>query len=69
MKSASEVAADARETVSRLQRKVFSAILTRAQAKKLLYPVLVVKVQSSQMELTELQSEMGWLPRRELRSL
>ena len=60
MKSASEVAADARETVSKLQRKVFSAILTRAQAKKFLNPVLVVKVQSSQMELARLQSEMGW---------
>ena len=38
MKSASEVAADAREMVSKLQRKAFSAVLTRAQAKKLLNP-------------------------------
>lgn len=38
MKSASEVAADAREMVSKLQRKAFSAVLTRAQAKKLLSP-------------------------------
>ncbi len=38
IKSASEVAADAREVVSRLQRKAFSAVLTRAQAKKLLNP-------------------------------
>ncbi len=38
IKSASEVAADAREVVSRLQRKAFAAVLTRAQAKKLLNP-------------------------------
>ena len=38
MKSASKVAADARELVSKLQRKAFSAVLTRAQAKKLLNP-------------------------------
>lgn len=36
MKSAAEVAADARERVSKLQRKTFSAVLTRAQAKKYL---------------------------------
>ena len=36
MKSTSEVAADAR--VSKLQRKAFSAVLTRAQANKLLNP-------------------------------
>ncbi|KAI2666736.1 Pro-Pol polyprotein [Labeo rohita] len=34
MKSADEVAVDARERVSKLQRKTFSAVLTRAQAKK-----------------------------------
>ncbi len=38
IKSVSEVAADAREVVSRLQRKAFAAVLTRAQAKKLLNP-------------------------------
>ncbi|KAG1941179.1 hypothetical protein F2P79_016312 [Pimephales promelas] len=38
MKSASEVAADAREVVSKLQRKAFSAVLTRTQAKKQLNP-------------------------------
>lgn len=38
MKSASEVAANARETASQLQRKAFLAVLTRAQAKKLSNP-------------------------------
>ncbi|XP_026082522.1 uncharacterized protein LOC113058643 [Carassius auratus] len=37
IKSASEVAVDAREVVSKLQRKAFSAVLTRVQAKKLLH--------------------------------
>ena len=36
MTSASEVGADAREMVSKLQRKAFSGVLTRTQAKKLL---------------------------------
>lgn len=35
MKSASEVAADARAAVNKLQRKAFSAVLTRAKAMKL----------------------------------
>ncbi|GAA6097417.1 uncharacterized protein LOC108181458 [Tachysurus ichikawai] len=34
VKSAAEIAADARERVSKLQRKTFSAVLTRAQTKK-----------------------------------
>lgn len=38
IKSASEVAAGARAVVSKLQRKIFSAVLTRAQAKELLSP-------------------------------
>ncbi len=38
IKSASEVAADAREMVCKLQRKAFSAVLTRAQDKKLSDP-------------------------------
>ncbi|KAL1247062.1 hypothetical protein QQF64_022438 [Cirrhinus molitorella] len=38
IKSASEVATNAREVVSRLQKKAFSAVLTRVQAKKLLNP-------------------------------
>ena len=38
MKSASEVAASAREMVGQLQRKAFSAVLTRARAKELLNP-------------------------------
>ncbi|XP_077352384.1 F-box/WD repeat-containing protein 4 isoform X2 [Festucalex cinctus] len=36
MKSALEVVTDAREAVSKLQRKAFSAVLTRAQAKNVL---------------------------------
>lgn len=38
MKSTSEVAASAREMVSKLQRKAFSAVLTRSQTKKLVKP-------------------------------
>ncbi|KAL1249501.1 hypothetical protein QQF64_020506 [Cirrhinus molitorella] len=34
IKSAAKVAADARERVNKLQRKTFSVVLTRAQAKK-----------------------------------
>ncbi|GAA6082860.1 uncharacterized protein LOC108183760 [Tachysurus ichikawai] len=34
VKSAAEIVADARERVSKLQRKTFSAVLTRAQTKK-----------------------------------
>ncbi|KAL1279625.1 hypothetical protein QQF64_026298 [Cirrhinus molitorella] len=38
IKSASEVATNAREVVSRLQKKAFSAVLTRVQTKELLNP-------------------------------
>lgn len=38
IKSASEVAVEAREVVSKLQRKAFSAVLTRGQAKMLVDP-------------------------------
>lgn len=39
MKTTSEVAASAREMVSKLQRKAFLAVLTRSQTKKLVKPV------------------------------
>ncbi|XP_027138459.1 uncharacterized protein LOC113746562 [Larimichthys crocea] len=56
MKSASEVAADAREMVSKLQRKAFSAVLTRAQAKELLNPDRVSKAPESSADGVEVTS-------------